>query len=212
MKNRSFCNPVARQQATKRSFVRLGCMIACLLAMAGYANAGDAPQWMHAVVNSPLPPHDDKTNAVLLYSETNVNVISADKIKTQVRRVYKILRPDGRDYGTALVSFRSGTEKVNDIKGWCIPAQGKDFEVKNKDSAEASLPKVDGSELITDVRVKLLEIPAPDPGNIVGYEYEIEENPLLLQREWHFQGETPAAESRYSLQLPPGWEFRSFWT
>ena len=58
--------------------------------------AGDAPQWMHALVNVPLPAHDEKTDAVLLYSQTNVNVISSDKIKTVVRRAYKILRPDGR--------------------------------------------------------------------------------------------------------------------
>jgi hypothetical protein len=39
--------------------------------------------------------------------------------------------------------------------------------VKDKEAIEASLPKVDGSELINDVRVKILQIPAADPGNIV---------------------------------------------
>jgi hypothetical protein len=75
---------------------------------------------MHAVANASLPAQDEKTNAVLLYSETDVNVISMDKIKTVQRRAYKILRPEGRDYGTALVSFRSPGEKINNMKGWCI--------------------------------------------------------------------------------------------
>jgi len=30
--------------------------------------AGDAPGWMHALVNVPLPAHDEKTDVVLLYS------------------------------------------------------------------------------------------------------------------------------------------------
>ena len=33
-----------------------------------------------------------------------------DKIKTQVRMAYKILRPSGRDYGIAAVSFNPHTQ------------------------------------------------------------------------------------------------------
>jgi len=164
---------------------------------------------MHALVNAPLPAHDEKTDAVLLYSETNVNVVSADKIKTVVRRAYKILRPDGREYGTVFVPFTSPGQKVNGLHGWCIPAQGKDYEVKDKDGAEISLPKIDGSELITDVKDKVIQIPAPDPGNIIGYEYELEERPLVLQEGWTFQRKTPVGESHYSLQLPASWEYKA---
>ncbi|HZP17911.1 MAG TPA: hypothetical protein VFB00_08105, partial [Terriglobales bacterium] len=93
MKNKSYYNPGVRPRVI-RGFLR-GVIAATCLAAAVSAWAGDAPQWMHALVNAPLPPHDDKTDAVLLYSERNVNVISTDKIKTIVRRAYKILRPDG---------------------------------------------------------------------------------------------------------------------
>ena len=180
-----------------------------LLLVPAQALAGDAPQWMHAVVNAPLPEHDEKTDAILLYSETNVNVISADKVKTTKRRVYRILRPDGRRYGVVDIPFNSPWQKVNGLRGWCIPAQGKDYEVKDKEAVEAAYLEVEGGDLISDLKVKLLRIPAADPGNIVGYEYEIEENPLVLQDEWLFQHEVPARESHYSLQLPPGWEFKN---
>jgi len=75
---------------------------------------------MHALVNAPLPGHDEKTDAVLLYSETNVNVQSVDKIKTAVRRAYKILRPDGRGYGTVLIPYNSSSQKINNLHGWCM--------------------------------------------------------------------------------------------
>jgi len=183
----------------------------CVLAWVPRAFAGgDAPQWMHAQVNAPLPSYDDKTDAVLLYSETNITVDSVDRIRTQVREAYKILRPSGRDYGFAFVSFNSRS-KVTAFRGWCIPAQGKDYEVRDKDAMEMSPPKIDGSELIQDVKVKVLRIPASDPGNIVGYEYEKEEQPFALQTSWDFQREIPARERRYSLQLPPGWEFKASW-
>jgi hypothetical protein len=165
---------------------------------------------MHAVASAPVPAHDEKTDAVLLYEERTVNVQSADKIKTQVRRVYKILRPSGREYGIAGVSFNAHA-KINGLRGWCIPAQGKDYEIKDKEAVEVALPKVEGSELISDVKEKLLQIPAPDPGNIVGYEYEEDEQPMVLQDVWNFQREIPVRETHYSLQLPPGWAYKARW-
>ncbi len=181
--------------------------LACAL---GAAAGGDAPPWMHALVNAPLPAHDEKTDAVLLYSETAVTVLPDHKIKTLVREAYKILRPGGRDYGIVAVSFNPN-KKITSLHGWCIPTQGKDYEVKDKEATEVSLPKIEGSELISDVKEKLLHIPAPDPGNIIGYEYEAHEQPLVLQDVWDFQGESPVRESHYSLQVPPGWEYKASW-
>ena len=171
--------------------------------------AGDAPQWMHVLTGVSLPSHDDKTDVVLLYSETNVTVLSVDKIRTHVREAYKILRPEGRDRGTVDVNFNR-TRKITSLHGWCIPAQGKDYEVKDKDALDYA-PPFQGGELVSDVKVRILRIPAPDPGNIVGYEYEVEEQPFWLQDVWRFQGTDPVRESHFSLQLPPGWEYRASW-
>jgi hypothetical protein len=82
--------------------------------------------------------------------------------------------------------------------------------VKDKDAVEASLSVLNG-ELVSDVRAKLLQIPASDPGNIVGYEIEQELRPYVLQNEWFFQQTVPAAEARYTVQLPPGWAYKAAW-
>jgi hypothetical protein len=172
------------------------------------AVGGDAPSWMHALVGTPLPSYDEKNDAVLLYSERNVTVLSEDKIRTHVREAYKILRPEGREHGTVVVYFHP-QRKITSLHGWCIPAQGKDYEVKEKDAIEASA--MPGFELYSDVKAKVLRIPAPDAGNIVGYEYEVEEHPFWLQDTWDFQSHDPVRESRFSLQLPPGWEYKTSW-
>jgi len=180
--------------------------LACL-ALAPHAEAsGDAPQWMHALVGVTLPSYDEKTEAVLLYSETNVTVLSEDKVRTHMREAYKILRPEGRARGTVTFAF-GRTTKILGLRGWCIPAQGKDYEVKEKDALETSA--TESFELFTDVKRKILTIPAPDPGNIVGYELEVEEQPFWLQDEWKFQELDPVRESHYSLQLPAGWIFKT---
>lgn len=165
---------------------------------------------MHALVNTPLPDHDEKTDAVLLYSEHNLTVVSTDKVKEHVRAAYKILRPGGRKYGIVGVPLNPHT-KVSNLHGWCIPQQGKDFEIGDKESVEIAPSGVEYGELMTDVKVKVLEIPARDPGNIVGYEYDTEEHPMLLQEDWQFQTEIPAVEQHYTLSLPANWEYRSVW-
>ena len=219
MNSKSCCSPARRQRPT-RTNAALVCFFAgtiLLLAMGArmgtrnvLAASGDAPAWMHALVSVPLPEHDEKTDAVKLYSETAVTVQSIDKVKIQVRVAYKILRPAGRDLGTPAITYNS-MSKVTNLRAWCIPAQGKDYEVRDKDAMEVALPAIAGSELISDVRAKVVHIPAADLGNIIGYEYEKEERPTVLQDVWYFQSSLPAREERYTLQLPAGWEYKASW-
>jgi len=201
--------------ATKIRNIRAACWLFFCLVFSAIATtssayaSGDAPAWMHALAGAALPSYDEKTDAVLLYSDTNVTVLSEDKIRTHVREAYKILRPAGRERGIVGIYF-SPSRKINSFHGWCIPAQGKDYEVREKDAIDVAAP-AEGGELMEDTKYRVLRIPAPDPGNIVGYEYEVEERPFWLQHVWYFQGEDPVRESHYSLQLPPGWVFKSSW-
>jgi hypothetical protein len=172
--------------------------------------APDAPAWMHAAASAPLPAHDEKTDVVLLYSENTTVVQTDGKTKGFERRAYKILRPDGRGYGT-IRAYPSSATKVGAMRGWCIPAQGKDYEVKDKDAAETAAFGIENGILATDLREKILTIPASEPGNIVGYEIEYQERPYVLQDHWIFQWTYPTKEARYTVQLPPGWEYKAVW-
>src|ERR1700730_12415250 len=103
MKNRSSYSQARPQQASKSGTLGAPCperaqhrcaptslgavllfaTVCVLIFGAPRARAnGDAPAWMHALVNVPLPAHDEKTDAVKLYSEKTVTVLSADRIKT----------------------------------------------------------------------------------------------------------------------------------
>jgi hypothetical protein len=186
-------------------------VLACLAPLfSSHLFAADAPGWMHAAATAPLPAHDERTDAVAVYSEDVTIVESEGKIKTIDRRAYKILRPGGREYGFAYAQFDSN-RKITGMKAWCIPAQGKDYEVKEREAVDVSLAGVESSELVTDLKDRLMRIPAAEPGNVVGYEIEIEERPYILQGWWDFQDRIPVREARYSLQLPSGWEYKATW-
>jgi hypothetical protein len=188
----------------------LALLAACAVVVTPQAVAGDAPAWMHAQVNAPLPAHDEKTNAVLLYSETVFTVQPNGKIKKLERAAYKILRPDGKSRGTVRADY-DAERRITGMHAWCIPAQGKDYEVKEKEAVETAIFGVENGELMADLRSKLLQIPAAEPGNIVGYEIEHDEHPYIMEDDWDFQEIVPVKESHYTLQLPPGWEYKASW-
>jgi hypothetical protein len=125
MSSKWFCNP----STSFKRFIFFAILASCCLPELGRrAIAADAPDWMSALVNAVFPAHDQNADALLLYSEHNVTVQSESKVKPTVRKTYKILRPDGREYGYVGVPFHPAL-KITSMHGWCIPTKGKDYEV-----------------------------------------------------------------------------------
>jgi Domain of Unknown Function with PDB structure (DUF3857)/Transglutaminase-like superfamily len=185
------------------------CLLFLILCFVPAARSNDAPGWMHALVNAPLPAHDEKTDAVVLYSEEILTVQPNGKLHETDRIAFKILRPGGRSLGKHEFPFDQEL-RITNLHGWCIPAQGKDYEVKNKDLAEHGYFERE-LMMLTDLRTKEMVIPAADPGNIIGYEVEYDRRPYIFQDDWFFQEPFPVAETHYTLQLPPGWEYKAVW-
>jgi hypothetical protein len=168
----------------------------------------DAPAWMHAAAARALPAYDDKTNAVIVYAEDIITVQPNGKIRKTERRAIKILRPEGRQLAKKYFMYDSET-KINSIHGWTIPAQGKDYEVKDKEMTDSGYTGAEEGALVTDFHAKNMELPAADPGNVIGWEIEQDWRPYILQDRWDFQDEIPIREARYTLQLPPSWEYKA---
>jgi transglutaminase-like putative cysteine protease len=175
-----------------------------------FAVAGDAPPWIRAQLNAPLPAHDEKTNAVVLYAETTLTVQPNGRIKKLYREVVKILRPDGEARGTIREYF-DAQSRITSLHAWCVPVSGKDYEVKEKDAVESAILGIDGGELVNDLRTLTLRIPAATAGSVIGYEVEQELRPYVMVDEWGFQDTVPVREAHYSLQLPRGWSYKANW-
>jgi hypothetical protein len=173
---------------------------ACLPATAA------VPDWMRAAARAPLPAYKAETKAVILLDE-QITTVKDGEIKTVYRRAVRILRPAGAEEHSDVVVHFDNDTKLTFLKAWCIPEQGKDYEVKESDATETGMSE----SLYTDNRHKVLKIPAAQPGSVVGYEYEQKRRPAVLQDTWWFQEEDPVRTARFVLQLPPGWEYQAVW-
>lgn len=194
---------------TSSLLVPAGRIRATVLAAAAFlcapAAMAGSPDWLRALIGQPVPQCPENTNAVVMWDERLTTVDPHGEIKTLYRRAYRILRPEGRRYATLVVYFDDET-RLTYLKAWSIPAQGKEYEVKEKDATETS-PFSEG--LYVDTRLKVLNIPSAEPGSLIGYEYEQRRHPSILQDVWWFQHEIPVRHTRFTLRLPSDWEYES---
>jgi len=174
----------------------------------GTLAADSAPDWLRAAAQDKLPEYPKDTVAVVLLDEQFTTVKDNGEIETRYRSAYKLLRPEARDsHGGVAVDFDAET-KLTYLKAWTITANGNAIEVKEKDAAEVGLYNY---EIFSDKRVKYLKFPEANPGSVVGYEYVQKHRPFLFEDDWQFQSRIPTRKARFTLQLPPGWEYTNHW-
>jgi uncharacterized protein DUF3857 len=174
------------------------------------AMAGDtAPEWLRAAARDTTAPTQKDAVAIILLDEEVTTVKENGEIETTDRRAVRILRPQGRDrFGYVAVSFDKDS-KIISMKGWAIPVDGKEYEVKEKDAVETA--GFSSEELYSDERARVLQLPAANPGNVVGYEVVQRKRPYVFDEEWYFQETVPVRHARFSVQLPAGWEMKTVW-
>src|SRR5688572_6476283 len=205
MKNNWFCE---RNRAMRLSSIMYLLVSSLFFAGGAPEAAAAAPDWLRSLARVSLPSYPGEPKAVILFSEQITTVSDSGEVTTQYRQAFKILRPEGRDQGLVAVHY-DGETRLTFLKAWSIPPSGQDYEVKEKDAVETSLFS---EALYQDTRSKILRIPAPDPGNIIGYEFEQKRRSMILQDRWSFQREIPVRRARFVLKLPAGWEFDAIWS
>jgi Domain of Unknown Function with PDB structure (DUF3857)/Transglutaminase-like superfamily len=165
------------------------------------------PTWVFEAMTDSTPPIAAKAAAVVLLDDVHLTVSGSGVITTRHRRVMKILTNRGRSYGDVVVPFDNDTRLVG-LHGWSLDG-GVRREVRERDAVE--LTPYD-FQLFSDARVKILHIPAADPGSIVAWEYERRERPYLLESTWYFQQELPVLRARFSAELPADWRWEAHWS
>jgi Domain of Unknown Function with PDB structure (DUF3857) len=165
------------------------------------------PDWLRSVAQQPVKKYADDANAVILLDDQETTVKDNGEIVEHHKTVYRILRPEGKHYADFGVPFDHET-KLSYLRGWSITAKGQEYEAKDRDTFELSSSTY---EVFSDQKVKFIKLPGADVGTIVGFEYEHKRRPYLFEDSWLFQDTIPVEKCRYTLHLPPAWEYRSDW-
>lgn len=184
-------------------------LLAILLLPAPAVFAKDTvPDWVRTAASQKLPTYSPETNAVVLLDDTTYTVAPDGTAVEHVRRVTRILRPQGRDEGLVYVSF-DNDRKIRSLHVWSISPDGHEFELDKKEIVEFGYPGQ--GNLYEDMRVKAAKPAGRDPGGIVAYEYERSERPYTAETTWFFQDDSPRLNQVFTLELPPGFTYTTVW-
>jgi hypothetical protein len=167
----------------------LGCGVPAFGSFGAFGSKDSVPDWVRAAAAQPLKTYSPETEAVVLLDDRTVTVAADGKAVERRRHVVKILRPKGRDDGYVGVYFDKDS-KILSLHVWSIGPDGHEYEVKDKEMADAGLPG-EGGQLYQDVRVRMVNPPGRDPGGVVAYESEQRVEPYLHEATWEFQGGIP---------------------
>jgi hypothetical protein len=164
------------------------------------------PDWVQSAAAMQVPSYPEKTRGVTLLDEWIVTPSANGELRTVRRRVDRVLGTSGRDLGFIAVPF-GGETKLKRLQGWSIAASGQ-YHVPERDAVESAA--FDG-ELYADQKIKVLRVPAAEPGSVVAFEYELAGRPYAMQDMWRFQSDLPVRRARYVLSLPEGWSHEARW-
>lgn len=167
------------------------------------------PDWVKTAAQEKLPEFRGNPKAVVLLDETTYTVDEKGQATEHVRKVVKILRPQGRDYGYPAVSYDKDS-KVLSMHVWSIDAAGHEYSMKDSEISDVGAPG-EGGELYSDARAKVADPPGRDPGGVIAYEYEKRERPYLAETNWEFQDGLPRMQQSFTLALPVGYTYTTTW-
>ncbi len=181
-----------------------GTLLAAGLAGTAAAEAGVLPAWAARAAARPTPSWAARDPAIVLDDEEEITVPVNGRIRTLVRGAVRVLSASGKESARCYATYLRGSSDVLDLQGWVADPRGRVLHLGRGDATDFSL----GGQytLYSESRALMLTPADPVPGTVFAWEYVTEEEPLLAQWEWWFQGRRPSLYSRLSLTLPPGLE------
>lgn len=167
------------------------------------------PDWVKTAAQASTDKVSKDADAAVLLQEVTYTVSPNGSLVEHVRRVVKILRPQGRKQADMFAYYRSSRDKLNYLHIWSIGPDGKEYAPKDKEQSD--LATDGGFELYSDSRVRGLTPPAMDVGGIAAMEYERQEQPYENDIIWIPGEDIPVLRERMTLNLPDGYTYKATW-
>ena len=178
-------------------------LLIAVLAVSAYG-FGKPPAWLSAAASTKVGTYEKDVPGVVLHNEQIVTVDEKGKIVTVDRYAVKVLTREGRGLAVARAYYLASAGKVGELKAWTLSRSGASKDYGKKQTVDIIS---DPDDVYNEGRIKLID--ASDDvriGDVFGYTVKIENPPLFYQDVWHFQARLPVVLSRYTLNLPTGWQ------
>jgi hypothetical protein len=167
----------------------------------------NVPNWLQQASKAVPPTYEKDVPAVVLHNEQTVNVNADGMMTVTTFHAVRLLTRGGKNYADAYAPYLQSSSKVREIKAWLIRTDGTSkFYGKDETMDRISDP----DDIYDESRIKTIDASnEADIGMVFGFVTVTEERPLFTQDRWEFQMRLPTLFSRYTLNLPSGWQATS---
>ncbi|HLV09328.1 MAG TPA: DUF3857 and transglutaminase domain-containing protein [Halanaerobiales bacterium] len=155
---------------------------------------------------SPVQEDYPDAGGVYLKSEMIADY-TAIPYRTEITRIIKVFNKRGIDYfGEDKIRYNQKWENIEVLEAVTIKPDGSIVEVKQNAIHDITPPELSDANIYSDVRDKVINFPALEPGSIIVCRYLIEEEKPLIEGEFWasriFQDIEPIEESTLILKAP----------
>jgi hypothetical protein len=164
--------------------------------------------WGHisaAEKNLKVCAFDSEAVAIVLFDEAVADHDDERKLITYRRIRIKILKEQGMEYANVQIPYYAGNDfqSIDNIE-----AKAYNFDAAGQQTEQ----EVERKSIFTQQRnavwhSKKFTFPGVKVGSIVEYQYRSTEKNYLNLEAWEFQQELPVVKSKFTLSIPPGYEF-----
>ena len=180
--------------------------LAGILILAHPPTAHCQPEWLTSALQASPSVHKD-ASSLTLFDDVAITFEDDGTATTRLRLAYRILRPAGEGLRTITIPT-SPTHVLQHLQGWHI-AKGKETETLDEGDAVVMNPAATAG-YYTDARQTVASFADVQPGDVVAFEYEVEETgPTARYQSNSFQIRQPVVRSTFSITIPPGWSLRT---
>jgi transglutaminase-like putative cysteine protease len=183
--------------------------LAAVLSLALAPSTSAGPQWLKAAIaRADGVVSDPDAPALILHHSEVVRIDLGGTATTRYQKATRILTRAGKDQAGFSVSVRPG-RKVKGLNGWLVKPDGKETKLDKKQVVELDHDYATG--YYDDDRVMVASFADVNPGDVVAYEFDLEEkDPWAVNyHSFTFQSSLPVVSACFEIALPDGWELLS---
>lgn len=155
--------------------------------------------------------YDKEANAVVLYEDFDVQIVSTIglKLKMVYKRRIKILKEDGLDYANVKLTLRDSErgggdrDQLQGLKAFSYNLEGGKIQKTKMSGDMVSKKRLNGSFVSTE-----FTIPQAKVGSVIEYQYEIMRDALFDLPTWIAQSTCPVNYAHFRIALPDEFTYR----
>jgi transglutaminase-like putative cysteine protease len=202
--------PLLGRADMKCRSIRLTTWTVCLvLVLAAIESPLAQPPWLKdAVLRGASVEVDKDASLLVLHHHTVTKIVASGNMVSDVRWAARILDKTGADM-TDLTEAVNPLRKVKNLKGWLLRADGSKKELSKESIAEIDLDQAAG--YYDDARSLVTGFSDLKPGDVVAYEYSVEQKDLMTAyyTAFVFQLAEPVVWACLEITTPPGWQIET---